>query len=267
MGSHSIKAFQERGYDVVNFDIKAGYDLLNLYDCLRVIEKGDIVLHEAAIAQFSVCDANPYLAYQVNVRGTENIVRACEEREAARLIYASTGSCYMPIERPVPITEDFPVKGNSVYAVTKNFAEKAVQRGRTPWLILRYAHLYGAGKIGHGAIGGFIDKMNKREPPVIFGGRQSNDFTSIKDVVQANIKAVESPLKFEAFNIGTGVEMTTIDVFEKLATYFNYHVPFEMKPAREVDPGRFVYDITKARKMLGYEPQYDFMAGMKDWLV
>jgi len=266
VGGHSVKGLLAKGYAVVGYDIANGFDLLDYKQLCSVIRNGDVVLHEAAIARFADADKDPLMTYRVNIQGTENVAKACDRQGAERLVYASTGSVYIPIEQEPPITESFPVRGNSVYACSKCVAEKIVQQYKTPWVILRYAHLYGEGKIGHGAIGGFIAKMNQGLAPIIFGGRQSNDFTQIKDIVQANLLAIETEHVNEIYNIGTGEELTTIKVFELLREFFKYAKEFDIREGRIVDPIRFVYDISKARKMLGYNPQYSFEAGLKDWL-
>lgn len=265
VGKNMLAELAKRNQQWHNYDMAVGCDILDYDQLCEVISKGDKVLHEAAIARFAEADANPLQAYRINVQGTENVVRACMTKGAERLVYASTGSVYMPLEQEPPITEDFPARGNSVYACSKCTAEQLVREGSTPWVILRYGHLYGEGKIGHGAIGGFIDKMNKGLQPVIFGGKQSNDFTSIYDVVQANILALETVNTNEAYNIGTGEELTTIRVFDILRDFFKYDMAFEMKPAREVDPIRFVFDISKAKRLLGYNPEYTFEQGIRRW--
>ena len=268
VGSHTIKALKEKGYEVLNYDIAEGYDLLNYEQLKSVIDKGDKVLHEAAIARFADADKDPLLTYQVNVKGTENVIRACEEKEVERLVYASTGSVYMPLEKEPPITEEWQIRGNSVYGCSKVVAEKMVQQSKIPWLILRYAHLYGEGKVGHGAIGGFISKMQQGLNPVIFGGQQSNDFTYIKDIVKSNILALETTNQEainQAYNIGTGIELTTIKVFELLREFFKYDKEFEIFPQRGVDPQRFVYDVSKAEKLLDFKAKYTFEKGLNDW--
>lgn len=265
IGKHTAKTLLASGYEVAGYDIIDGFDLLDYQQLCSVIHKGDKVLHEAAIARFADADKDPLLAYRVNVQGTENVVKACAKKGAERLVYASTGSVYMPIDREMPITEDFPVRGNSIYGCSKCVAEKMVQQGKTPWIILRYAHLYGEGKIGHGAIGGFIAKMQKGQNPVIFGGQQSNDFCYLKDIIQSNILALESDRLNQIYNIGTGIELTTLRVFEIMRDFFKYNKEFDIRPIRSVDPQRFVYDISKARKLLGYEPKYTFEQGMRDW--
>lgn len=266
IGAHTVKALQDKGYDVFNFDLKTKHDIRWIDDLLSVIQEGDKVLHLAAIARFNEADNDPLSALETNALGTKNVAYACLQQNAERLVYASTGSVYMPIEETPPITERFKARGNSQYACTKFQGEEYIRKYRIPHIVLRYAHLYGEGKIGHGAIGGFIDRMSRGLAPVLYGGLQSNDMTYIKDIVQANLLAIETPHLNEVFNIGTGEELVTEDVFNIMADLFGYHKEFERLPARTVDPLRFVYDISKARKMLGYEPKYNFRDGMKDWM-
>jgi nucleoside-diphosphate-sugar epimerase len=265
-----MKALKERGCQVFNYDLETECDIRNPGQLERMIEPGDKVLHLAAVSRFADADRDPLKALTTNAIGTDNVALACERNGAERLVYSSTGSVYMPIEQEPPITEEFPVRGNSNYACTKNMGELSIQYRcrRTSWIILRYAHLYGEGKIGHGAIGGFIGRMNRGLSPVLYGGAQSNDFTYISDVVQANVRALEiaDPAAMDqAYNIGTGEELATEQVFSILADYFGYHAEFERLPARTVDPLRFVYSINKARRLLGYEPEYSFRKGIEDW--
>lgn len=266
VGTHTIAALKEKGYEVVNFDLRTKHDIRILDDLEEVIQPGDKVLHLAAIARFNDADNDPLLALETNALGTKNVAYACLRQNAERLVYSSTGSVYMPIEQEPPITEQFRARGNSQYACTKFQGEEYIRKYRIPHVILRYAHLYGEGKVGHGAIGGFIERMSRGLAPVLYGGLQSNDFTSCWDVVQANLLALETPNINEIYNIGTGEELTTEGVFMILADLFGYHKEFERLPARTVDPLRFVYDISKAKRMLGFNPKYNFVEGMRAWM-
>jgi UDP-glucose 4-epimerase len=269
VGSHTSKALRELGYTVLDYDLKQGLDIRIFEQFVTTVNEGDKVLHLAAIARFSEADADPINAIETNVYGTKNVAEACEIRGAERLVYASTGSVYMPIQQEPPITEKFRAIGNSVYGVSKYVGEEWVRNEcqETPYIILRYAHLYGEGKIGHGAIGGFIDRMNRGLAPILYGGAQSNDFTYISDIVQANILALEAPKKAfnQEYNIGTGHELTTEEVFIQLQKFFKYDKEFDRLEQRTVDANRFVYDISKSRKLLKYSPQFTFEEGMKDW--
>lgn len=266
VGSNTIPELKKLGYKVFNFDLVEGFDIRKYNQIWSAINKGDKVLHLAAIARFAEADANPYLAWETNVLGTKNVAKVCKEKQAERLVYSSTGSVYMPIKEEPPITEEFRAVGNSVYGCSKFIGEEAIRKAGVKHIILRYAHLYGLKKIGHGAIGGFVDRMNRGLAPTLYGGKQSNDFTAIDDVTQANILAleVEDEKAFnQCYNIGTSEELSTEEVFKIMADVFDYHKEFERIKQRTVDPQRFVYDISKARKLLGYNPKYNFKDGLK----
>ena len=263
VGSNTITALKEKGYTVLNFDLTEGHDIRSLRQLMAVINPGDKVLHLAAIARFADADEDPLLAYETNIEGTKNVAWACRHRKAERLVYSSTGSVYMPIEQKPPITESFKCRGNSVYACSKYIGELIIKKHETPYIILRYAHLYGKGKIGHGAVGGFIDRMNRGLAPVLYGGKQSNDFTHIEDIVQANLLALETDKLNEVYNIGTGEELTTEGVFEIMRKVLKYDKEFEVLSGRSVDPLRFVFHVGKARRGLGYNPHYSFKEGFQ----
>lgn len=266
VGSHTIKALREQGHQVLNYDLKEGYDIRDYEQLKSFVQEGDKILHLAAVARFAEADADPERAWTTNVEGTDVVARVAKENKAERVVYSSTGSVYMPIEQEGSIDESFQVRGNSVYGCAKHFGELALKRANIPFIILRYAHLYGEGKIGHGAIGGFISRMERGLSPVLYGGEQSNDFTYIKDIVQANLLALFTETGMnEVYNIGTGEELSTEKVFNLLKEFFKYDKEFERLAQRKVDANKFVYDISKARKKLGYEPEFNFLAGMNDW--
>ena len=252
--------------EYIGYDIMDGFDVRD-FDQLRDVVMGErptAILHLAAIARFTDSDKDPLLAFETNVLGTKNVAEICRKRHIP-LIYASTGSVYMPISREPPITEDFECKGNSVYGCTKFLGEEYV-RQQSPHMILRYAHLYGNEKRMHGLIGGFLDRIERGLAPVLYGGKQSNDFTYIKDVVTANLLALKSPWDKwnQTYNIGTGEELTSEEAGKLVCELSGYKGEIDLKKGREVDPSRFVYSIEKARMMLGFEPKYSFRAGLKD---
>ena len=250
----------------IGYDVMDGFDIRDIEQLEAVVreERPTAILHLAAIARFTDSDRNPLLAFETNVLGTKNIVEVCAKRHIP-LVYASTGSVYMPITRSPPITEDFECKGNSVYGCTKFMGEEYVRR-HSPHIILRYAHLYGNEKRMHGLIGGFLDRIERGLAPMLYGGQQSNDFTYIKDVVQANLLALKSPWDKwnQTYNIGTGQEITSEDAGRLICDLSRYKGEMTIREGRTVDPSRFVYSIEKAKTMLGYEPKYNFHDGLKD---
>lgn len=270
VGSNTIPLLEKEGYKVFNYDLKEGYDIRNKQQLIDAIDSGDKVLHLAAIARFAEADADPLVAWETNVLGTRNVAEVCEEMGADRMVYSSTGSVYMPIDKEPPITEDFSAKGNSVYGCSKYIGEQSIKQSlkEVPYVILRYAHLYGEGKVGHGAIGGFISRMERGMAPTLYGGKQSNDFTYVKDIALANLMALEAPETAlnDVYNIGTGEEISTEDCFNIMADRFGYHKEFEMFPARTVDPLRFVFDVKKAYEKFGFTAKYNFKDGLDDYI-
>lgn len=266
VGSATFVELANHGHDVVGYDVMMGRDIRDRVQFLSAVKKVDRILHLAAIARFADADADPMLAYLTNVDGTR-IVASVAEQTHTPIVYASTGSVYMPISQEPPITEDFRVAGNSVYGCTKLLGELYVRKANVPSIILRYAHLYGPEKRGHGLIGGFIDRIERGLAPTLYGGRQSNDFTYIKDVARANRLALEASSWDrwnQTYNIGTGEELTAEQAGQMVCDAWGYTGDVVTVRGREVDPQRFVFDTTKAERMLGFRATYDFASGLAD---
>jgi nucleoside-diphosphate-sugar epimerase len=269
VGSETQRYFHSQGIDVFKYDLMLGYDIRDPVQFYKVCEewKPNVVLHLAAIARFSDADRDPKLAQEINVLGTKNVSEVCQKLHIP-LVFSSTGSVYMPILRAPPITEDFEARGNSIYGCSKLLAEKYVQEN-TPYIILRYAHLYGKEKRGHGLVGGYWDRIKRGLKPKLMGGRQSNDFSYVKDIAKANYLAVTASWDKwqQIYNIGTGEEISAKDAGEILCDVLGWKEGVEEMDARLVDAERFVYDITKARVWLGFNPDYNFRRGIEDMFI
>jgi nucleoside-diphosphate-sugar epimerase len=262
----ALKGFETFGdnHTVIPYDLMDARDIRNREDLADALDGVDRILHLAAVARFADADADPMRAYSTNVLGTEAVAQQAE-RFSIPLVYASTGSVYMPVEQVPPITEDFQARGNSVYGVSKYLGELMVRKIRSPWIILRYAHIYGHQKAGKGLIGAFLDRMHRGLAPTLYGGKQSNDFTYIDDIATANLKALTAPWDAwnQVYNIGTGEELTAEDAVEALSEVFDYRGPIEHLGSRAVDSQRFVYDIRKAQERLGFTAEYSFKMGLQ----
>jgi UDP-glucose 4-epimerase len=225
---------------------------------------GDKVLHLAAIARFETAKANPQLAVRVNIEGTLNIIQACIEKKAERLVYSSTGSVYS-LDAPVPIREDAPREPSSLYGLTKKMAEDWIEfyKNQLPYVILRYGYIYGKDK-DWGAVGAFIKRLSNNQRPVVFGGNQTNDFVYVKDVTRANILALETQYTNMAYNIGTGRATSIRDVCEYCIKAMKSDLKMKIERARVFDYPIFVYDISKARTLLDFEPKWNVLNGITD---
>lgn len=284
VGNHLVKKLLSQGHHVTVFDLKKprivganvsdptgnspswynpvkfiGGDITDYQQVYYAIDRGDYVVNLAAIAQFAQAEQNPHTAVTVNIAGAANVLQACVENKAAHLTFASTGSVYRT-DSEIPIKEDQPVGMSSTYGASKAFAEDMLmyyskKPGVPPVAILRFPHIIGPGKTwGANSI---IVKLLANERPVIFGdGSARNEFTYIVDVVQAVELAMTKQAR-GVYNIGTGKSRSTMDFF-RLARMAcdKMHIEPVFVPPRGVDFPVFEYDISKARKELGYDPQF-----------
>ena len=281
VGLHTVRGLLDAGYnvlavDIIDSELKARFkgnkqcEIANINildeDLKKVIKKGDKVLHLAAIARFDQARRNPQKAVKVNIEGTLNIIKACIEKKAERLVYSSTGSVYSH-DAPIPIREDAKREPDSIYGLTKKQAEEwiFVYGENLPYVILRYGYIYGKNK-DWGAVGAFLKRLKQGERPLIFGGKQTNDFIYIKDVVQANLLALETEHTRQAYNIGSGRATSIKDVCEICIDAMKSNLTMEIKPARAFDFPVFVYDISKAQTLLNFEPKWNLSKGIKDIL-
>jgi nucleoside-diphosphate-sugar epimerase len=250
-----------------SFDVMDNADIRDKDQFAKAVEaiKPNRILHLAAVARFADADSDPVKAFETNVIGTKNVTEVASERHIP-LVYASTGSVYMPIKEKPPITEEFSACGNSVYGCTKYAGELYVKQSKSPWIILRYSHLYGREKRMHGLIGGFLARIQRGLAPVLMGGKQSNDFCYITDISRANVLALEAPWDKwnQVYNIGTGEELSAEDAGKAVCEVFGYKGKIELREQRTVDPDRFVYNCSKAESMLGFKSKYSFREGLLD---
>lgn len=267
VGSETAKLLKEMKHEVIGYDLMDGYDIRDPQQLDAVVSatKPDRILHLAAIARFAEADQDPKRAHETNVLGTMNVA-AIARKHHIPVVYSSTGSVYMPItDFTGSIKEHWPAKGNSVYGCTKYMGETYIKECN-PHIILRYAHLYGKEKRYHGLIGGFLSRIERGLAPTLYGGKQSNDFTYIKDVARANVAALTAPWDSwnQTYNIGTGEELSAEEAGKMVCKIAGYDGEVEKKEARTVDPEKFLFDVSKAESMLNFKAEYSFEAGLKD---
>lgn len=283
IGSHIIEYLVNRGDSVTVIDnlhtgkienLAAVIDQINFIqtdirniDSLRKILKNiDGVFHEAALASVQESFSKPNEYHDVNVNGTENILKLAKEF-GFKVVYASSSSVYgNPIN--IPIKEDAQKIPINPYAQTKLddeiLAEKFSKLGVNV-IGLRYFNVFGERQSENyaGVIKLFLERIQNKEPPIINGdGSQIRDFIYVKDVVRANIMALESNVKHAFINIGTGKTISILELANQIIKASNFTLKPIHKKALEGDVHKSQADVTLAKKLLNWE----YKVELKDWL-
>jgi UDP-N-acetylglucosamine 4-epimerase len=255
-----------------NFILIEG-DIRNPETCLDACYDVEYVLHQAAMGSVPRSIELPQLYEDVNTRGTLNMLEAARQAGVEKFVYASSSSVYGD-ETTLPKREDLVGKVLSPYALTKKTCE---EYGRLYYELfglstigLRYFNVFGRRQDPDGPYAAVIPKFVKAlscgERPVIYGdGAQSRDFTYVDNVVEANLKACFAPdsASGEVFNIAFGGRTTLIDMYHMLCEYLGNDMEPIFDPPRRGDILHSNADISKAREILGYDPQWDFNRGLK----
>ncbi|MGD2246732.1 MAG: SDR family oxidoreductase [Candidatus Aminicenantes bacterium] len=288
IGSHIAEELVRRGHlvrIVDNFitgrkeNIAAFLDRIELIEgdirdfevCRRTTKGVDFVLHQAALPSVPRSVKDPLLTNEINITGTLNLLLASRNERVRKFVFASSSSVYGD-DLKLPKKEGVEGIPLSPYAVSKRVGEMYCQIFHQvynlPTLCLRYFNIFGPRQDPTSqyaaVIPNFINKVLKNENPVIFGdGEQSRDFTYVSNVIEANILASEATgVSGEVFNIACG-ERTTVNTLVKK---INKLLAQEINPAyAEERPGDIKHsyaDISKARKMLKYEPSVSFSEGL-----
>ena len=255
-------------------------DIRDLETCMKAAEGADYVLNQAAWGSVPRSIEMPLLYEEINIRGTLNMMEASRQCGVKKFVYASSSSVYG--DHPVlPKKEGAEGRVLSPYALTKKVDEEYGRLYKTLYGLdtygLRYFNVFGRRQDPDGAyaavIPRFIRQLMAGEVPTINGdGRQSRDFTYIDNVIEANLRAALAPSEAagEAFNIGAGGREYLIDVYNQLCDALGTKVEPSFGPERTGDIRDSNADISKARKLLGYDPQIDFAKGIHlaiDWYV
>ncbi len=253
-------------------------DIRDLDSCMEACKGVDYVLNQAAWGSVPRSIEMPLLYEDINIRGTLNMMEAARVNGVKKFVYASSSSVYG--DHPnLPKVEG--VEGNllSPYALTKRVDEEYGKLYKKLYGLdtygLRYFNVFGKRQNPEGAYAAVIPKFIKQllngETPVINGdGKQSRDFTYIDNVIEANLRAclASSEAAGEAFNIGYGGREFLIDIYNGLCKALEKDVEPIFGPPRKGDIRDSNADISKARKLLGYDPSVDFKTGIQmaiDW--
>ncbi len=256
-------------------------DIRNLEDCHKAAEGAEYIFHEAALGSVPRSIKDPITSNDVNVAGFLNMLVAAKDAGVKRFIYAASSSTYGD-SKSLPKVEDVIGKPLSPYAITKYvnelYADVFSKTYGIETIGLRYFNVFGRKQDPNGAYAAviplFVKKLMAHESPVINGdGEYSRDFTYIDNVIQMNIRAMETtnPDAINTiYNTAYG-ERTTLNQLvgylkEYLSEYDSKIADVEIKhgPNRAGDIPHSLANIDKAKSLLGYDPEFSMKQGLKE---
>ena len=296
IGSHIAEGLCRRGASVVVLDNLCLGDVKNLAwkrraDQLDFIQ-GDVtdaklvrdlvrgcdwIFHEAALPSVPMSVEKPIETNHQNLDASLQLLTAARDAKVKRFMFASSSAIYGDSEALVKRETDMPLP-LSPYALQKYGSEKYAQMFFHLYgletVCFRYFNVFGPRQSFDSPYSGVIAKfctlMLAGKAPSIFGdGKQSRDFVSIRNVVEANLLGAEAPANMVAgrtFNIGTGSSIKLLDLIDELNRQTNQNLKPTFGPARAGDVRNSQADISAARAQLGYEPKVTWQQGLEETL-
>jgi nucleoside-diphosphate-sugar epimerase len=229
-------------------------------------EKPDLVVHLANFPTATLAHKQPFFGLEQIVEGTLSLLEASRAAEVQKFVYISSSMVYGDFQTP-SVKEDHPQKPKELYGIFKVTAEQMVRSytklHNLTHSIVRPIAVYGP--TGHDAfvITKFI-KATKNSSTIKIKGKDTKlSFTFIDDMARGIFKAATMPeADNESFNVGSGVSSKLVDIARFLKT-LNPNVKVELEPADPLYPKRGALNISKAKKLLGFKPEYSIEEGLQ----
>lgn len=234
-------------------------------------ERPDVVVHLAARAGVRPSLVDPNLYHRVNVIGSQHLIDACREHPVSHIVWASSSSVYGGSVN-VPFSEEDPVmRPISPYAATKRMNELMGHVYSHIYglnvTMLRFFTVYGPRQRPDMAISKFTQLIDRGEPVPMYGdGTTRRDYTYIADIVDGLVKSVDTPLKYEIFNLGESRTVTLTEMIETIARHVGKPALIEPQPMQPGDVTITYANIDKARSLLGYDPRFPFDEGVRRYV-
>lgn len=239
-----------------------------------LVKQNDVIIHTAAQISVTASMEDPLFDAQNNIFGTLNLLEAARRSSISKFIYISSAAVYgNPLYTPV--TESHPQDPLSPYGASKLSGEKYCimyhNAFSLPSCCIRPFNIYSPrqdpGNPYSGVISRFMDKAKAKQSPVIFGdGSQTRDFISVHDIVDIITLLLENEdANGQVFNAGTGNSTTVSELAQMILDIFGADVPVQYMPERPGDIKYSCSDITKARKILGFEPKVTLREGLMEF--
>lgn len=296
IGTHLCRALKKKGHDVFVLDIaeprfpvdgvwyeKA--DVRNQAQLEKMLDGADAVYHFAAIVSVPLCQEMPAESHSVNLMATVNVCDAVmkeskKQKKPVRLAFAGSSVVYGSLSKENdPRKEQGPIAWpQSYYGAQKLGSEHVIDLYHRvhglPAIVYRFFNVYGPGQDPKspytGVISIFSTKIMEGKPLQLHGGgHQTRDFVSVHDVARACAMALdvsERNCDGKAINLGFGKSVTIRHLAEEMTKVAGRQVFFEEAPARQGDVLHSLADVTRAKNILGWEPQVSLSEGLSELL-
>jgi len=257
-----------------NFDFQKG-DIRDLNFLLDIFKDIDIIYHEASFVSVPQSVKMPSSCNDFNVNGILNILNAARKKDIEKIIFASSASVYGD-SPTLPKREDMRRLPLSPYGVSKLACEAYIQSYHHVYGLnascLRYFNIYGPRQRDSpysGVIAIWVGRIIRNEDLIIFGdGENIRDFTYVKDVVQANLLAAEHEIGGEILNIACGSPITMTDLAKLMLKLTNKeNLKIEYTDPRPGDILHSYGDMSKAKKLIGFEAKFNQEDGLRDYFL
>ena len=285
VGSHVAERLLERGHQVAVLDNLSTGKRGNVPEgavfyegdigsgCGDVFEafRPEVLCHQAAQTDVRRSVREPDFDARVNTLGTIRLLQNCVRYGVEKVVFASTGGAIYGEQREFPATEDHPLRPLSPYGISKLAAEcylnfYQAQYG-LPCVVLRYANVYGPRQDPHGEAGVvaiFCGNLADGRPSTINGtGEQTRDYVYVGDVARANVLGVEEEIPPGAYNIGTAVGTSVLELYEKLCVIAGVNLPPNHAPAKPGEQLRSCISFALAEDVMGWRPETDLDTGLE----
>ena len=292
IGSHLSEALADDGHEIIVIDDLSSGRMENIRQLLdagsvtfhqgsitdlsflrKHVRETDGIFHQAAFVSVPRSIEDPILNHDINITGTLNILSAARDAGVRKVVLASSAAVYGNLPG-LPKREEMPVDPRSPYALAKLTGEYYGQLFSELYgletVALRYFNVYGPRQDPRSdyaaVIPKFIHRLANHESPVIYGdGEQTRDFVFVRDVVSANIRAMQGGAR-GIFNVASGVQTSVNDLADTLCHLFRYpHKPVH-EPGRAGEVKYSVADISRAMTAFGYRPDYSLERGLRAML-
>jgi UDP-glucose 4-epimerase len=249
----------EIGGDICQSDILA-----------EALKGADGVFHFAALWLLQ-CHEFPRSAFDVNIRGTFNVIEACVQQGVKRLVYSSSASVYGDAVEE-PMTEDHPFNNTNFYGATKVAGEQMCRafhhRYGLNYAGLRYMNVYGPRQDYRGAyiavIMKLLDAIDEGKPPTIYGdGSQAYDFVYVGDCAQANVLAMKAETVDRFYNVGTGVRTSIKELVDMVIELTQFRQVPRYEPAGLTFVKNRIGSPERATTELGFKAQVQLREGLQ----